>query len=291
MDSAPFLKWAGGKRWLAPKLRTVLSTPIRARFVEPFVGSGAAFFFLQPESALLADWNSDLMATYRAIRDDPDEVIRRLSKMSISKRAFDVMRRSRPRKDISRAVRLIYLNRTAFNGLYRVNQSGKFNVPYGCKPGTILCDANALRTASQLLSRAQILCQDFRQTLQSVNATHDIVYVDPPYTAKHDNNGFRRYNERIFTWTDQVDLARILVELAQAGARIIISNANHRALRNLYPHTLFHTVSVRRATCMAADPARRGICDEALIVSQNIIASRLRLVTALAGEQSRWVSS
>jgi len=291
MDSAPFLKWAGGKRWLAPRLRAVLDMPIRERFVEPFLGSGAAFFLLRPESALLADRNPDLIATYRAIRDNPEEVMRRLSKMTISKRLFYLVRRSRPRKDVSRAVRLIYLNKTAFNGLYRVNQKGMFNVPYGCKPGTILCDTSVLRTASQLLSRARIVCQDFRETLQGVSATSDIVYVDPPYTVKHDNNGFRRYNEQIFTWTDQVDLATNLVELAQAGARIIVSNANHRALRSLYPSALFHIISVRRATCMAADPARRGTCDEAVIVSQNIIASRPRLVTALAGGQSRWVSS
>ena len=243
---------------------------------------GAAFFLREPENALLADRNSELIATYLAVRDNPKEVIERLSRMSLLKRAFNAIRRSKPKSDISRAVRLIYLNRAAFNGLYRVNQEGNFNVPYGCKPGTQLCNAEALRRASRALSRAEICCNDFRETLLSVKATSDIIYVDPPYTVKHDNNGFRRYNEQIFTWADQVDLAGILVELAYAGTKIIVSNANHRAIRSLYPHFLFHAVKIERATCMAADGSRRGTCDEVLLVARSIIASRQALLRALA---------
>jgi DNA adenine methylase len=283
MDSVPFLKWAGGKRWLAPKISVVLKASINLRLVEPFLGSGAVFFFLRPDKALLADVNPELIATYRAVRDNPDDVIRRLRQLTICKNVFANLRRSSPRSDVSRAVRLIYLNRTAFNGLYRVNSRGEFNVPFGCKPGTKSCDAGALNSASHLLHRADIECQDFRETLQATNPTSDIIYVDPPYTVKHDNNGFRRYNDRIFTWDDQKDLARLLVTLANAGAKILVSNANHSSIKRLYPTGLFHAVALRRATCMAADSIRRGTCHEALLVSNALIGNGQRLKQALAG--------
>jgi len=283
MEAVPFLKWAGGKRWLAPRLGAVLNAPINLRFVEPFLGSGAVFFFLQPEKAFLADSNPELIATYRAVRDNPEEVIRRLGRLTIRKNVFKTLRRSSPRSDISRAVRLIYLNRTAFNGLYRVNQRGEFNVPFGCKPGTKPCDPEALRNASRMLSRAEITCQDFRETLQAASPSRDVIYVDPPYTVKHDNNGFRRYNDRIFTWADQEELARLLVNLAIAGAKILVSNAHHSAVRRLYPSTLFHAVALQRATCMAADSLRRGTCDEALLVSDGLVRSRRQLKRALTG--------
>jgi DNA adenine methylase len=283
MDSVPFLKWAGGKRWLAPKISAMLKTTLNLRLVEPFLGSGAVFFFLRPGRALLADLNPELIATYRAVRDNPDDVIRRLRQLTICKDVFEYLRRSSPRSDVSRAVRLIYLNRTAFNGLYRVNRRGEFNVPFGCKPGTEPCDADSLNGAAHLLRRAEIKCQDFRETLQATNPINDILYVDPPYTVKHDNNGFRRYNDRIFTWDDQKELARLLVALANAGAKIVVSNANHSSIRRMYPTGLFQAVALRRATCMAADSIRRGTCHESLIVSNALIANRQQLKQALAG--------
>lgn len=282
MHAAPFLKWAGGKRWLAPKLVALLGRPVKFRFVEPFLGSGAAFFFLQSPRSLLADSNPELMAAFRAVRDSHEEVIRRLLKMTVHKEVFDRVRCSRPRSDVGRAVRLIYLNRTAFNGLYRVNRAGGFNVPFGCKPGTRLCDPESLRCAAGLLKHAELKCQDFRETLASVSLASDVLYVDPPYTVKHDNNGFRRYNELIFTWEDQQELAQRLLGLATNGAQIVVSNANHREIRNLYPLSLFHAVPLQRATCMAADPLQRGFCDEVLFVSKAVSPSRRAIADALA---------
>jgi DNA adenine methylase len=274
MPPLPFLKWAGGKRWLTPRLGALLGSPLRARLVEPFVGSGAAFFGLEPTTALLGDMNEELIATFRGVRDHPDKVIRRLSRLTISRTAFKEMRQSKPRTDVGRAARLIYLNRTGFNGLYRVNQSGEFNVPYGCKVGTQLCDVDTLERASHALAQAVVLCQDFRQTLKSVIPGNDLVYVDPPYTVKHNNNGFQRYNERIFTWHDQEELAELLTELAGAGCRIVISNANHALVRKLYPARLFHTYLLKRKTNMAANPRKRGTCQELLLISRSVCENR-----------------
>jgi len=262
--TTPFLKWAGGKRWLAPSIAQLVGGS--DRLVEPFVGGAAVFFASCPRRALLGDVNSELIATFRAVRDCPERIISELGKLRITHRCFDRIRDSRPVDDLSRAVRLIYLNRTAFNGLYRVNQRGQFNVPFGCKPGTRVCDEIAIRTTSRVLRSAELVCQDFRATLSKAKAT-DVIYVDPPYTVRHDANGFRRYNEKIFSWDDQQDLANILGELVRRGARVVVSNAHHKSVRAVYPNILFHAFGVTRATCMAGDPRRRGVCKEWLLIS------------------------
>lgn len=282
MSVTPFLKWAGGKRWLGPTLRALVEDDSPYRLVEPFVGGGAAFFSLAPARALLADSNAELMATYRAIQSVPEVVIGRLAGKEINIQTFSETRKARPRSDAGRAARMIYLNRTAFNGLYRVNKNNQFNVPFGCKPGTQFPDHAALEAVSRLLKRASLQCQDFRATLKGIRSEGDIVYVDPPYTVKHDNNGFRRYNNHIFSWNDQIELARALIQLVQRGVRVIVSNAHHADIRALYPRALFHAICLERNSCMAANPARRGSCAEWLLVSASIADERRTLARKLA---------
>jgi DNA adenine methylase len=277
MSTLPFLKWAGGKRWLAPRLGAIIGTPVTSRFVEPFLGSGSAFFSLGPAKALLADSNSELIAAFRGVRDDPKAVLAGLRRLRISKESFNAMRASNPQTDSDRAIRLIYLNRTAFNGLYRVNRKNEFNVPFGCKPGTKLADSPTLNAASRALSSATIECQDFKKTLAAVNVVEDIVYIDPPYTVKHDSNGFKRYNDNIFTWNDQEDLARLLGNIVSAGGKVVISNAHHHEVKKLYPTDTFHAVALERATCMAADSLQRGFCTEWLLVSKSLVKSKSTL--------------
>ncbi len=130
MTNLPFLKWAGGKRWLPPRLGAIIGGPVNSRFVEPFLGGGSEFFALAPSKALLADSNSELIAAYRGVRDDPRSVLSGLRLLQIDKQGFDSMRSSRPQTDTHRAIRPIYLNRTAFSGLYRVNRKNEFNVPF-----------------------------------------------------------------------------------------------------------------------------------------------------------------
>lgn len=279
----PFLKWAGGKRWLAPRLGQIFGTPLTTRLVEPFLGSGSVFFALRPADALLADSNAELIAAFRAVRKDPEGVLTDLSALQIDRSIFEEMRSSRPRADRDRAVRLIYLNRTAFNGLYRVNQKNQFNVPFGCKLGTKLADRPVITAASVALQTATLRCQDFRATLREVRGGEDVIYVDPPYTVKHDSNGFRRYNNNIFSWKDQEDLAEITSRLAAQGVRVVISNAHHHEVRKLYSSALFHSVAVERSTCMAADSLQRGSCMEWLLVSRTLIKNRSTLLRRLRG--------
>ena len=283
MSDLPFLKWAGGKRWLAPRLGAIIGTPLSARLVEPFLGSGSVFFALKPKAALLADSNRELIAAFRGVRKDPEGVLKALNELQIDIESFHRMRTARPKADINRAVRLIYLNRTAFNGLYRVNRKNEFNVPFGCKPGTKLADAPVVLAASKALHSATLKCQDFRNTLEAVKPQEDIVYIDPPYTVKHDSNGFRRYNDNIFTWKDQEDLARTSSDLASKGAKVIISNAHHHEVRKLYSSALFNAVALERSTCMAADSLQRGSCTEWLLVSKSLFKTRVTLLKRLGG--------
>ena len=248
-----------------------------SRFVEPFLGSGSAFFALTPSKALLADSNSELIAAFRGVRDDPNGVLSGLRPLQINKQSFHSMRSSRPQTDTDRAIRLIYLNRTAFNGLYRVNRKNEFNVPFGCKPGTKLVDSPTLIAASRILRSATLKCQDFRKTLADVKAGEDVVYIDPPYTVKHDSNGFRRYNDNIFTWKDQEDLAVLLAGIVSAGGRVVVSNAHHYEVKRLYPSDVFHAIALERASCMAADSLQRGSCIEWLLVSKSLVKSKSTL--------------
>lgn len=278
LATRPFLKWAGGKRWLARFLAELSQEP-RGRHVEPFLGSGAFFFLAAPRRALLADSNQELIAAFRAVRDDPHALIKGLSRLEINPSTFESVRARRPRSDVGKAIRLIYLNKTAFNGLYRVNQQGRFNVPFGCKPTTVLCEPSALLACSTALSNAEITHADFRDTLKRVRK-HDLVYADSPYTVRHNLNAFRRYNQQLFGWDDQLDLAFRLNILASRGVRIVASNALHRDVQSLYDSDNFVGFSVQRPSNMAASSKHRGRSYELLLISRTAqgVPYRLRSI-------------
>ena len=204
------------------------------------------------------------------VRDQPERLIRRLARLRVSRTTFLAMRQSEPRDPLAKATRFLYLNRTAFNGLFRVNRQGQFNVPFGCKPGTTLCDASAIRTSSRRLRKAHLATSDFRASLDGANHC-DVVYVDPPYTVMHNNNAFRRYNEHLFSWTDQLALADLLIRLARIGTRVIVSNANHPSVSALYPRLLFARAALRRPSNVAADPASRCFADELLLLTRSVV--------------------
>jgi DNA adenine methylase len=260
---APFLKWIGGKRWLAPHLNDILPRHFN-RYFEPFLGGGALFFYLRPWPATLSDINEELINTYRQVRDNVDEVIERLSKHAISQEVFETVRRSRPKLNVTRAVRFLYLNRTAFNGIYRVNRDGRFNVPFGCKPGTVICDADQLQIASRALSNRQLLDHDFEDVINRAQQD-DFIYVDPPYTSSHNNNGFRRYNERIFSWSDQIRLAAACHRAVKRGASVIVSNADHREVIALYDN--FDSKKVKRYSSISGIIRGRSTITETVLYS------------------------
>lgn len=265
LDCNPFLKWAGGKRWLVRKHCHLFPSAF-SRYIEPFLGSGALFFALKPRRALLSDSNAELVNAYLAIRDDWEGVASRLARHQRlhSKPHYYSVRAQRPTHLTAQAARLIYLNRTCWNGLYRVNQQGVFNVPIGTR-SSVLREEDNFAGVSKVLNRAEIRASDFGKSLQRARRG-DFIYADPPYTVKHNMNGFVRYNERIFSWADQERLAHMLLAAKRRGAIILATNANHRSIRDLYrPH--FHLTTVPRVSQLAADTTARGIADELIITS------------------------
>jgi len=262
----PFLNWAGGKRWLVSSHPESL-TRTTGRYIEPFVGSGAVFFFLQPESALLADTNVLLVETYMAVRDEPEKVYDRLRKHQRrhSSEYYYRVRSSQPRTRAARAARLIYLNRTCFNGLYRVNLRGEFNVPIGSKQSVLYPDDD-FEAWALALSGTVVTAQDFEATINSAQFS-DFLYVDPPYTVKHNMNNFVKYNEHIFSWSDQERLARCLTAAADRGASVTLSNADHPSIRELYSADSWTHQTVDRHSRLAASSKHRRPTTELLISS------------------------
>jgi DNA adenine methylase len=261
----PFLKWPGGKRWAARKISEFVRKNLNGTYFEPFLGAGAVFFFVQPAHSVLSDINEDLINTYRAVRKNPDELAKRLASIPVSRTTYYRVRSSMPAEPIGRAARFLYLNRTSFSGLYRVNSCGDFNVPYGGGERTyhILLKTPLLARASLALKRASLRCCDFEQIMDRAKSG-DVVYCDPTYTVTHDQNGFIRYNENNFSWSDQLRLARAARRAANKGVRVIVSNAHHIAIRHLYPGATFHTLE--RHSTLSSDPSKRRLVKELLIL-------------------------
>lgn len=234
----PFLKWPGGKRWIAPRLASCIKECLRNTYYEPFLGSGSVFFVLQPCDAVLSDVNGDLVNTYLQVRDHYEDVLSLLRELPVNRDTYYNIRNEEPNDTIKRAARFLYLNRTAFGGIYRLNKHGKFNVPFGggARTPEILWRDKMLEKASVALLNTKLQTSDF-ETLLDVAKPGDVVYCDPTYTVSHENNSFRRYNERIFAWSDQVRLARSAKVAANRGVAVMITNAYHKCISELYsPH-------------------------------------------------------
>jgi DNA adenine methylase len=267
----PFLKWAGGKRWLWRKWPELFAIGER-QYVEPFLGGAAIFFALKPAKAILSDLNVELVETYKAIQDDPDSVVRLLERHQrehlVDNRYYYRVRDQSPRTIEGRAAKFIYLNRTCFNGLYRVNLKGKFNVPKGTKD-TVIFPGDDFKGISKLLDAATITCGDFEATINSASR-NDFLFIDPPYTVKHNLNGFLKYNEKIFSWHDQERLADAVRRFALRGGRALIANAAHRSVIDLYG-ALGDIYRIQRHSVLAADHIHRNAVEEiAVTVGYNV---------------------
>jgi DNA adenine methylase len=258
----PFLRWAGGKQWLAHRLARLIPEHNHT-YYEPFLGGGSLFFAARPKRAILGDINERLIETYQVLRDRPKDLIPVLSQWENDEKTYYKVRAAEYADNIWRAAQFIYLNKTCWNGLYRVNRQGHFNVPFGYNNRRVF-DKTHLLEASEVLQNAKLIYCDFQQLLKMATAG-DFVYLDPPYTVLHSRNGFRRYNEKLFSWQDQVRLARTARELAHRGCLVVVSNADNEDVLSLYPD-FFHQ-KVSRHSVLAADPKWRRKTGEALLVS------------------------
>jgi len=260
----PFLRWAGGKQWLAHRLAGLIPEHDHT-YYEPFLGGGSLFFAARPKRAILGDINKRLVRTYQVLRDRPKDLISILSQWENDEDTYYKVRATEYKDDLWQAAQFIYLNKTCWNGLYRVNRQGKFNVPFGHNNRGVF-DETHLLEASEVLLNAKVIHCDFEQLLETATVG-DFVYLDPPYTVLHSRNGFRRYNEKLFSWQDQVRLARTACELARRGCLVVVSNADNEEVLDLYPDFLCQRVS--RHSVLAADPKWRRKTSEALLVSSD----------------------
>jgi len=259
----PFLKWAGGKRWLTSAHSEIFPKNYK-NYIEPFLGSGAVFFSLTPEKAILADINRDLVDCYTAVRDDWSSVQDKLQEhhQRHNKEYYYKIRQEHPSTLTEKSARFIYLNRTCWNALYRVNLKGEFNVPIGTKNNVIL-DTDNFQKISHILHRATIENSDFEDVIEQAR-DGDLIFADPPYTVKHNFNGFVKYNEKIFHWDDQIRLSASLIRASNRGCKVLLTNANHSSIIDLYKKH-FDLLPVERSSVIAASSSRRGVYAELII--------------------------
>jgi DNA adenine methylase len=267
--ASPFLKWAGGKGRLLRQFDSYYPTEMR-RYFEPFIGGGAVFFSLASRHddlcATISDANPDLINCYTVVRDHVDELIAALKKhlndrhYYYSMRSKDVARLSK----VERAARLIYLNKTCFNGLYRVNRSGQFNVPFGKYKNPKIADEVNLRRVSQVLQRVTVQCGPFESILEQTRSG-DFVYLDPSYQPLSATSSFTSYTAHAFAMRDQERLASFVKELDKRGCFVMLSNSDNHLIEDLYSSFNIHRVTANRAiNCKATG---RGRITELLITN------------------------
>ena len=258
----PFLRWAGGKRKLTPLIQAMLPKDFNFennRFFEPFAGSAAVTISLARENMqtsqskkptiFLSDLNDELINAFLVLKKNPEELIQKLQKPPYrnSEEVFYKIRSQTPSDPITRAARLIYLNRTCFNGLYRENSDGKFNVPYGHLANPVICNEPLLRAVSQCLSQVHISRKSFLSAIKSARVG-DVIYLDPPYIPLSPTSSFSKYDASDFNEASHEALASAIRPLEERGVRVILSNSDCARTRRIYASCKLRmrTVRVRR---------------------------------------------
>ena len=266
-ETYPIVKWVGGKRQLMFELIKNMPEDYN-RYFEPFIGGGALFFYLQPDNAYISDMNEELINLYQVVRDNVDELITDLQKHNISKEYFMEIRNiDRTEKyqdwsDVKKASRFIYLNRTCFNGMYRVNSKGEFNVPFGHYKNPRILDENNLINCSNLLRRTEIKHADFSEILKKVKKG-DFVYFDPPYVPLSETSSFTSYTKDGFDIDMQFKLRDVCDELDSMGVKFLLSNSDTKLVNELYENYNIKKVFASRQINANADG--RGKITEVLV--------------------------
>ena len=254
----PILKWAGGKTQMLGELMPRVPKTY-GRYIEPFFGGGALFFSLKPDNAIIADSNPELINMYLQVANNVDDVIECLQKYENTSEMFYEVRsldwKTLPKAEA--AARTIYLNKTCFNGLYRVNRSGQFNTPFGKYKNPKICDSDALRLASEALRKADILCGDYILVLEHYAQPGDFVFLDPPYLPISENSDFKRYTKEQFYEDDHVELAKMIGTLHERGCYVILTNSNHPLVHQLYEQYKIEVIQTKRHISCHGD-TRKG---------------------------------
>ncbi|RLC61813.1 MAG: DNA adenine methylase [Chloroflexota bacterium] len=267
VDAAPFIKWAGGKRKLIPAFAPHFPPMQQVRrYFEPFLGGGAVFFHLQHPCSFLSDSNEELIEVYQVVKNNVEDLIQALQKHRNEETYYYEVRAQDPEtlSPVERAARFIFLNKTCYNGLYRVNSEGQFNVPFGRYRNPLICDAFGLRAASLALRNAEIFAADFEAALANAEH-HDFIYCDPPYHPVSETSSFTAYTADKFDISDQERLARVYRDLDRRGCYVMLSNSDMPFIRELYADFQIIEVQAPRAISSKADG--RGKITELLIIN------------------------
>jgi DNA adenine methylase len=264
----PFLKWAGGKSKLIQQYTRYFPADTRT-YYEPFLGGGAVFFYLQPTKATLTDINAELITTYRCVRDQVEELICLLKEHESQHNSdyYYQVRAAIASTDLEQAARLIYLNRTCFNGLYRVNSKGQFNVPLGRYEKPKICHEDLLRAASKALASCEIKRTDFTDVLNYATSSDDFVFLDPPYHPISSTSYFTAYSQYAFSEKDQERLRDTCAELARRGVKVMVCNSDCEFIRKLYIDINFKMEPIKAARAINSNIKNRGMIYELLITS------------------------
>lgn len=267
VKAKPFIKWAGGKSQLLPEISKRLPPKNQiGRYFEPFLGGGALFFSLQHPHSFLSDTNKELVELYQIVKDNVEELIKALKHHKNEHDYFYDVRAQNPvdLSPVERAARFIYLNKTCFNGLYRVNSKGQFNVPFGKYKNPTICDEEGLRAASLALRKAKVLQGSFQSILLKAKTT-DFIYFDPPYHPLNQTSSFTSYTSDGFGENEQIQLANVYRELADRGCFVMLSNSNMPLIKELYKDFSIHEIQASRAINSKAEG--RGKITELLIIN------------------------
>jgi len=297
VTARPFLKWAGGKSQLLPEL--VTRSPRRiATYYEPFLGGGALFFALAadpdraPRRAVLNDLNRELMTTYEVVRDAPEALIERLACLETEYFAaeeaaratlyYELRDRHGLHEPVEVAARLIFLNKTCYNGLFRVNRKGQFNVPFGRYKSPRILDREALLTASHALQDVELRCMDFEEACSDAGP-EDFVYLDPPFHPLSATSSFTAYTERHFGRAEQLRLKRCIDRLTKRGAPVMLSNSPHPWVRGGYEFAGYDVDEVQARRAINSRGDGRGPIGELVVTNGALIGGQ----PSLRGVRSR----
>ncbi len=260
----PFLRWAGGKSWLVKHIQK-LKTINYNNYHEPFLGGGATFFSISPPNqSYLSDLNADLINTYITLRDSVEAVISKLATFENSEEQYYMIRSKDFDNNIDNAAKFIYLNQTSYNGIYRVNLKGIYNVPYGFREKNFL-DSMLLRSVSKSLQNTQLFQSDFGIVKENI-LPNDLVFLDPPYTVSHNNNGFIKYNEKLFSLEDQYRLSETISFIKENDAHYILTNAAHHKVKEIFNHN-DNVYELSRANLIGGTNAKRGSTNELIFTN------------------------
>lgn len=279
----PILKWAGGKRSLIPSILSLFPRDYKSRtYHEPFFGGGALFFTIKPLRGSINDINPRLINFYKVVRDYPEELIKQASQYPYEKEAFYQIREHYNKShlnNIEEGAITLYLNKTAFNGLYRVNSKGEFNVPFGRYNNPTIVNTDRIRTASKSLKNIEILQTDFSYIVYKAGKG-DLVYFDPPYLPVSNTANFTSYSSDGFSWDDQIRLRNVCKKLDEKGVLFVLSNSYVEKLIDYYKDIAdFRILTVKANRAINSKGTKRGPVNEALITnisqSSSIMVSKL----------------